>query len=138
MGSVLALRRVKTSAVRRKKSRKARRGDKYGAGSIGDCSKINEVNESGDEENPEPIEKIALNQDKLPSQMDGDDKIHPSLENEFGLSQDLSFPTVSGQTLNKKQLFLLKPPNKTIILNYGPIPGRPPTIFFSYPAFLKL
>ena len=44
----------------------------------------------------------------------------------------------NGEPLSKKQLFLLKPPSKTIILNYGPIPGRPPTIFFSYPAFLKM
>lgn len=43
-----------------------------------------------------------------------------------------------GTPLTKKQLFLLKPPSNTIILNYGPIPGRPPTIFFSYPAFLKI
>ena len=60
MGSVLAMKKVKTESVRRKKSRKSRRGTKYGDGT---CSKINEVNESGDEENPEPIPKIELNQD---------------------------------------------------------------------------
>ena len=43
-----------------------------------------------------------------------------------------------GEEIDKKELFLAKPPNDTIILNYGPIPGRQPTIFFSYPAFLKM
>jgi hypothetical protein len=69
--------------------------------------------------------------------MDGSDKIHPALY-DFGLSQDLSIPVIAGQSINKKQAFLMKPPSKTIILNYGPIPGRPPTIFFSYPQFLKI
>ena len=40
--------------------------------------------------------------------------------------------------LTPKEIFLQRPPNNTIILNYGPIPGRPPTIFFSYPPFLKI
>ncbi len=57
MGSVL---RKQKSAIKRRKSRKTRRGDKFGA-SIGDCSKINEVNESGDEEGLDLIEKIDLN-----------------------------------------------------------------------------
>jgi len=26
--------------------------------------------------------------------------------------------------LSKKEIFLMRPPNNTIILNYGPIPGR--------------
>jgi hypothetical protein len=40
--------------------------------------------------------------------------------------------------LNKKEAFLARPPNNTIILNYGPIPGRPPVVFFSYPPFLNM
>ena len=60
MGSVLAMKKVKTQSVKRKKSRKSRRGDKYGDGT---CSKINEVNESGDEENAEPMPKLELNQE---------------------------------------------------------------------------
>jgi hypothetical protein len=44
----------------------------------------------------------------------------------------------AGEAISKKQLFLSRPPNNTIILNYGPIPGRQPTIFFSYPPFLKM
>ena len=57
MGSVLAMKKVKTQSVKRKKSRKSRRGDKYGDGT---CSKINEVNESGDEENNEPLQKLCF------------------------------------------------------------------------------
>jgi len=34
--------------------------------------------------------------------------------------------------------YLNRPPSHTIILCYGPIPGRPPVVFFSYPAFLKM
>ena len=37
-----------------------------------------------------------------------------------------------------QEIFLARPPNNTIVLNYGPIPGRPPTIFFNYPPFLNL
>ena len=40
--------------------------------------------------------------------------------------------------LSKKEIYLMRPPNNTIILNYGPIPGRQPTVFFSYPTFLKM
>ena len=40
--------------------------------------------------------------------------------------------------LNKREAFLMRPPNNTIILNYGPIPGRLPVVFFSYPPFLKM
>jgi len=40
--------------------------------------------------------------------------------------------------LNKREAFLARPPNNTIILNYGPIPGRLPVVFFSYPPFLKM
>jgi hypothetical protein len=44
----------------------------------------------------------------------------------------------AGENISKKQLFLQRPPNNTIVLNYGPIPGRQPTIFFNYPSFLKM
>ena len=39
---------------------------------------------------------------------------------------------------NKKQLYLAKPPNNRIVLCYGPIPNRRPTVFFNYPPFLKM
>ena len=98
MGSVLAMKKVKTQSVKRKKSRKSRRDGKYGDGT---CSKINEVNESGDEENNEPIQQLEIKQDAKVIQMDGADKIHPALY-DFGLSQDVSIPVVAGQPLNKK------------------------------------
>jgi hypothetical protein len=44
----------------------------------------------------------------------------------------------AGENISKKQLFLQRPPNNVIVLNYGPIPGRVPTIFFNYPSFLKM
>jgi len=37
-----------------------------------------------------------------------------------------------------QQIFLEKPPNNKIVLLYGPIPGRQPSIFFNYPPFLKM
>lgn len=46
--------------------------------------------------------------------------------------------TIDLTGMSKKEIFLMRPPNNTIILNYGPIPGRQPTIFFSYPTFLKM
>lgn len=30
----------------------------------------------------------------------------------------------AGENISKKQLFLQRPPNNVIVLNYGPIPGR--------------
>lgn len=44
----------------------------------------------------------------------------------------------AGEQISKKQLFLARPPSNTIILCYGPIPGRQPTVFFNYPPFLKM
>lgn len=44
----------------------------------------------------------------------------------------------AGEQISKKQLFLQRPPNNIIVLNYGPIPGRKPTVFFNYPSFLKM
>lgn len=40
--------------------------------------------------------------------------------------------------MSKKEIYLKKPPNNKIVLNYGPIPGRAPSIFFNYPPFLKM
>jgi len=40
--------------------------------------------------------------------------------------------------LSKREAFLARPPNNTIILQYGPIPRRNPVVFFSYPPFLKM
>ena len=37
-----------------------------------------------------------------------------------------------------KEAFLRRPANNIITLNYGPIPGRQPTVFFNYPPFLKM
>ena len=41
-----------------------------------------------------------------------------------------------GKDRSLKDAFLRRPPNNIITLSYGPIPGRPPTIFFNYPPFL--
>ena len=43
-----------------------------------------------------------------------------------------------GKDKSLKEAFLRRPPNNTITLLYGPIPGRAPTIFFAYPPFLKI
>lgn len=43
----------------------------------------------------------------------------------------------AGKDRSLKDAFLRRPPNNTITLTYGPIPGRPPTIFFNYPPFLQ-
>ena len=43
----------------------------------------------------------------------------------------------AGEVISKKILFLKRPPNNHVILQYGPIAGRPPTIFFPYPQFLN-
>ena len=40
--------------------------------------------------------------------------------------------------MTKKEIFLKRPPNNRIVLNYGPIPGRAPSVFFNYPPFLKM
>ena len=40
--------------------------------------------------------------------------------------------------MTKKEIYLKRPPNNKIVLNYGPIPGRAPSIFFNYPPFLKM
>jgi hypothetical protein len=45
-------------------------------------------------------------------------------------------PNKTGKTM--QQIFLEKPPNNKIVLLYGPIPGRQPSIFFNYPPFLKM
>ena len=37
-----------------------------------------------------------------------------------------------------KEAFLRRPANNVVTLNYGPIPGRQPTVFFNYPPFLKM
>jgi len=37
-----------------------------------------------------------------------------------------------------KEAFLRRPANPVVTLNYGPIPGRQPTVFFNYPPFLKM
>ncbi len=37
-----------------------------------------------------------------------------------------------------KEAFLRRPANNIIMLLYGPIAGRPPTVFFNYPPFLKM
>ena len=43
-----------------------------------------------------------------------------------------------GKDRSLKDAFLRRPPNNVITLTYGPVPGRPPTIFFNYPPFLQL
>ena len=78
---------------------------------MGTTDKINEAHESNDEE-PQSMLQVQ----------------EPSAQQN---KQNLA-------GLTPKEIFLLRPPNNTIILNYGPIPGRPPTIFFSYPPFLKI
>lgn len=56
-----------------------------------------------------------------------------------GLMLEPEMPKIpAGQEMNKKQLYLAKPPNNRIVLCYGPIPNRKPTVFFNYPPFLKL
>ena len=103
---------------------------------------INEVNDRGDDDKADrSIMKIpykGVDPDKIPTHIEDIDKIHPALEEEFGLYQVLNIPRAAGQKLKKKHLLMMQPPNRTIILNYGPIPGRPPTIFFSYPLFLNI
>jgi hypothetical protein len=42
-----------------------------------------------------------------------------------------------GKDRSLKEAFLRRPPNPIVTLHYGPIQGRPPTIFFPYPPFLK-
>lgn len=42
-----------------------------------------------------------------------------------------------GKDRSLKDAFLRRPPNNIITLHNGPIPGRPPTIFFNYPPFLQ-
>lgn len=39
--------------------------------------------------------------------------------------------------LSKKQLFLIRPPNRIVTLISGPFPGRNPSVFFPYPLFLN-
>ena len=75
-----------------------------------DMTQINEANESNDEDAALPINE-PIKQQEATQQIAG---------------------------LSKKEMYLMRPPNNTIILNYGPIPGRQPTVFFSYPAFLKM
>jgi len=81
----------------------------------------------------------AVDPDKgIPNVIEDIDRLHPMLKEEFHLYQELNLPNfVLGQKLKKKYMLMLKPPNRTVILNYGPIPGRPPSIFFSYPLFLN-
>ena len=43
-----------------------------------------------------------------------------------------------GKDRSLKEAFLRRPPNNIITLQYGPITGRSPTIFFNYPPFLKI
>jgi len=81
----------------------------------------------------------AIDPDKVPDYIEAVDKLHPILSEDFGLYQELNIPhLLTGQKLKKKYMLMLKPPNRTVILNYGPIPGRPPSIFFSYPLFLNI
>ena len=40
--------------------------------------------------------------------------------------------------MTKREKYLKKPPNNNVVLTYGPIPGRAPSVFFNYPAFLKM
>ena len=44
----------------------------------------------------------------------------------------------AGEVISKKILFLKKPPNNHVIIQFGSIQGRPPTIFFPYPQFLNM
>jgi hypothetical protein len=43
-----------------------------------------------------------------------------------------------GLELSKKEKFLAKAPNKKIVVHWGPIPGRQPTVFFNYPPYLGM
>lgn len=45
---------------------------------------------------------------------------------------------VQGKDKSLKEAFLRRPANHMVTLNYGPIPGRPPTVFFEYPPFLQM
>ena len=47
-------------------------------------------------------------------------------------------PPMITKDMTKKEIYLRRPPNNKVVLNYGPIPGRAPSIFFNYPPFLKM
>ena len=42
-----------------------------------------------------------------------------------------------GKDRSLKEAFLRRPANNVITVHYGPIQGRPPTVFFTYPPFLN-
>lgn len=42
------------------------------------------------------------------------------------------------QDMTKREKYLKKPPNNQVVLSYGPIAGRAPSIFFNYPHYLKM
>lgn len=46
-------------------------------------------------------------------------------------------PTITPD-MTKREKYLKKAPNNNVVLTYGPIPGRAPSVFCNYPPFLKM
>lgn len=97
---------------------------------------MTEINE-GDESNEDGLGYHSDTQSKQGNQVEEEAEAEAEDENLKNLILKIETPKITSD-MTKKEIFLKRPPNNKIVLNYGPIPGRAPSIFFNYPPFLKM